>query len=98
MLFSFPNPNRSETDEGWTKIPLPPSYELKAAHLTARVPVLSIIGAELRLPRVLRAEEASADPVITTYLEVKWTRGARDLGCADGRTATGGSCGCVCRG
>ncbi|KAK0707873.1 hypothetical protein B0H67DRAFT_648009 [Lasiosphaeris hirsuta] len=64
----------------WLKTPVPAEYELHAAHLAARVPILAIIGAEQLLPKVLKEQGASERPYITTSLEVKWGRSFGVLG------------------
>ncbi|KAK4159958.1 hypothetical protein QBC43DRAFT_191258, partial [Cladorrhinum sp. PSN259] len=61
-----------EHGEEWFKLPVPIDYELHAARLTARLPILAIIGAQRQLPRVTREHGASEQLFITTVLEVKW--------------------------
>ncbi|KAK5655738.1 hypothetical protein OQA88_5275 [Cercophora sp. LCS_1] len=64
----------------WYRTPVPKEYELHTAHLTARLPVLAVIGAEKQLPRVTREAGASEVPFIVTSLEVKWRRSMGVLG------------------
>ncbi|KAK4455267.1 hypothetical protein QBC34DRAFT_460104 [Podospora aff. communis PSN243] len=70
----------SQLGEGWYATPVLQEYELHAAHLTARLPILAVMGAEARLPRVVRDAGASEQPYIVTSLEVKWGRGMGVLG------------------
>jgi hypothetical protein len=58
----------------WDKSPVPLAYELGAAHVVARAPILAIVGAERLLPKVLKEAGASERPYITTSLEVKWAQ------------------------
>ncbi|RVD80415.1 uncharacterized protein DFL_008312 [Arthrobotrys flagrans] len=48
--------------------------ELYAAHLAARLPLLAIIGAETKLPKVPRDMGASERPFVNVVLEVRWPR------------------------
>lgn len=66
--------------ENWYRTPVVAEDELHAAHLTARLPILAIVGAERQLPRVPRNPGASEQPYIVTSLEVKWGRGMGVLG------------------
>ncbi|KAK3349081.1 hypothetical protein B0T25DRAFT_569733 [Lasiosphaeria hispida] len=72
------SPDKDGAD--WLRSPVPAGYELHAAHLAARVPILAIIGAEQLLPKVLREAGTSERPYITTSLEVKWGRSFGVLG------------------
>ncbi|RYP01586.1 hypothetical protein DL765_010851 [Monosporascus sp. GIB2] len=60
--------------EDWFTHSVPAEYELHAAHLAARLPILAIIGAERQLPRVTRENGASERPYITTRVKVRWDR------------------------
>ncbi|GAB1312059.1 hypothetical protein MFIFM68171_02269 [Madurella fahalii] len=52
-----------------------PSYsEVHAAHLAARLPILTIIGAETQLPRRTKVEGAPELPMANIVLDVKWQR------------------------
>ncbi|KAK3291976.1 uncharacterized protein B0H64DRAFT_377535 [Chaetomium fimeti] len=57
-----------------TPLPLPLADELHAAHLTARLPLLTVMGAEMQLPRV--PKHATAHPaerhLVRIALDVKW--------------------------
>ena len=65
---------KDDFEKDWTQVPIPTSWVLDVAHLTARLPILPIISAEMRLPRILRDPGESAEPFVLTSLEVKWTR------------------------
>ncbi|KAL2265713.1 hypothetical protein VTJ83DRAFT_6813 [Remersonia thermophila] len=65
--------------EGFTVAsPLPSNHsvplmlELEAAHVAARLPILAILGAQQRLPRVTRERGASERPFVVRSLQVKW--------------------------
>ncbi|RYP62383.1 hypothetical protein DL771_009755 [Monosporascus sp. 5C6A] len=62
------------------KSAVPLGYELRAAHVVGRGPILAVAGAEKLLPKVLKEEGASERPYITTSLEVKWARSLGVLG------------------
>ncbi|KAM7205172.1 hypothetical protein V8F20_003309 [Naviculisporaceae sp. PSN 640] len=68
-------------NEDWYSKPVPMMYEVEAAHLTAQLPILSIIGAETQLPRVTKEEGASEQPFTQTRLQVKWHYVAISLVC-----------------
>jgi hypothetical protein len=70
----------SDLGESWYTTPVSTEYELHAAHLTARLPILATMGAEERLPRTARDPGASEQPFIITSLEVRWDRGMGVLG------------------
>ncbi|KAK0711757.1 hypothetical protein B0H67DRAFT_491133 [Lasiosphaeris hirsuta] len=70
----------AELGESWYSTPVSATYELYAAHLAARLPILAIMGAERQLPLVTREQGASSQPFIVTSLEVKWGRGFGVLG------------------
>ncbi|KXX77187.1 hypothetical protein MMYC01_207684 [Madurella mycetomatis] len=53
---------------------------LRAAHVAARLPILTVIGAEMRLPRVAKVAGATESSIIMVALEVKWDRVAGVLG------------------
>jgi hypothetical protein len=63
----------------WFKDPIEQKDELQVAHLTARVPILALLGAQERLPKVTLEKDASERPFITTKLEVKWDRAISTL-------------------
>ncbi|KAK0716365.1 hypothetical protein B0H67DRAFT_261603 [Lasiosphaeris hirsuta] len=50
--------------------------ELYVAHITARLPLLTIVGADVSLPRVTKIEGEGAleQPVTSITLEVRWDR------------------------
>ena len=48
--------------------------ELNTAHLTARLPILTLIGAERQFPRVPLEAGGSEQPYVNTVLHVKWSR------------------------
>jgi hypothetical protein len=50
--------------------------ELQAAHLAARLPIFSLLGAEMKLPRVTKDPGATTMEYVNTVLEVKWGRTA----------------------
>lgn len=51
-----------------------PEFEVRAADIAARHPVLALIGAQNSLPRIPLEEGASEQAVIITTLQVKWDR------------------------
>jgi hypothetical protein len=61
-------------DNGSPRLTVPHETELYAAHLAARAPVLSLIGAERELPKDPLEPGASERPLVRTALEVKWQR------------------------
>ena len=65
---------KDDFEKDWTQVPIPTSWVLDVAHLTARLPILPIIGAQMRLPRILRDPGEPAEPFVLTGLEVKWAR------------------------
>lgn len=44
------------------------------AHITARLPLATIIGADVSLPKVTKVEGASEQPFVTMTLQVRWDR------------------------
>lgn len=50
--------------------------ELNVAHLTARLPILAIVGGQNQCPKVTKEAGASPRPIINSALEVKWPRAA----------------------
>lgn len=82
MNSHFLNDRESNLDNGATKdaprVRVPDHAELYAAHLTARVPLLPIIGADSQgqLQKATHEFGASERPFISVVLEVKWTRAA----------------------
>jgi hypothetical protein len=55
-------------DSGFPKI----ESELHVAHITARLPILVIMGAERQLPKVTKEDSASELAYIVTMVQVKW--------------------------
>lgn len=53
---------------------IPLESELHAAHIAARLPILTVIGAEERLPKVLLDKNTSEKLFINTVLDVRWRR------------------------
>jgi hypothetical protein len=51
-----------------------PNAELYAAHISARLPVLTVMGAETVLPKVLRDAGDREQSYINITLEVRWPR------------------------
>lgn len=51
-----------------------PELEVKMANLAARRPILTIIGAQVKLPHIKADPAAKEEPIIITKLEVKWER------------------------
>ncbi|RYP28805.1 hypothetical protein DL767_007023 [Monosporascus sp. MG133] len=54
--------------------------ELQAAHLAARLPILSVIGADRQLPKVTKEQGASERPFVSTAVQVRWDRAFGVLG------------------
>jgi hypothetical protein len=54
------------TDMAW------PLAELYAAHIAARLPILTVLGADQQLPKVTEEPGASPAPFVRTVLEVNW--------------------------
>lgn len=54
--------------------------ELHAAHIAARLPVLIVMGAEMRLPRITKQKGATEHHLVKVALEVRWRRVAGVLG------------------
>ncbi|KAH6847174.1 hypothetical protein B0I37DRAFT_445466 [Chaetomium sp. MPI-CAGE-AT-0009] len=48
--------------------------EIHAAHLTARLPLLTVMGAEMQLPRVSKIKNETEHHVVRIVLDVKWER------------------------
>ncbi|KAH7310850.1 hypothetical protein B0I35DRAFT_79363 [Stachybotrys elegans] len=53
---------------------------LQAAHVTAWLPLLSIIGAEMQLPKVTKEDGATDQPLLTFALQIQWSRAQGVLG------------------
>ncbi|EGS21200.1 uncharacterized protein CTHT_0030460 [Thermochaetoides thermophila DSM 1495] len=54
-------------------------YEVSAANIMARVPILTLIGAEKILPRVTLLKGATEQHTVVSTLDVKWGRAATTL-------------------
>jgi len=51
-----------------------PTAERFFAHITARYPLATIIGADVSLPKTTKVEGASEKPFVTMTLQVRWDR------------------------
>jgi hypothetical protein len=60
-------------------MPIALEFELHVAHLTARLPILTVIGAEMQLPRVTQPKGQSERHLVRIVLDVKWERVAAIL-------------------
>ncbi|KAK3985424.1 hypothetical protein QBC44DRAFT_275230 [Cladorrhinum sp. PSN332] len=64
----------AQGEQPWYLKPVPIEEELFVAHLAARLPILTLIGAQSQLPRTTKEKGASEKPFVRTALEVKWPR------------------------
>ena len=64
--------------EGWAPQQTPrkitPAEELQAAHIAARLPILAVMGAELKFPQTARDGGAAEVRYVVVSLDVKWSR------------------------
>lgn len=72
-LSSFASDTRGQDgSQDWYAKAVPLKYEVEAAHLTAQLPIMAVMGAETQLPRVTKEQGASEQPFTQTRLQVKW--------------------------
>jgi hypothetical protein len=67
----------AEADRGYVS-GLTPEMTAESEHLvahhTARLPMLALLGAEMKLPKVAKEEGATPRPYVTIALQIRWDR------------------------